>query len=73
MQEVKAIKTLLPLLRLYPWVIPLIIILGIFSSLFEGLGISLFILFLQNLDTTNSQRVSSNLLVNFLNQIFILL
>ncbi|NMF64367.1 ABC transporter ATP-binding protein [Brasilonema octagenarum] len=71
MQEVKAIKTLLPLLRLYPWVIPVIIILGIFSSLFEGLGISLFIPFLQTLDTTNSQRGSSNLLVNFLNQIFI--
>ncbi|MBW4592849.1 MAG: ABC transporter ATP-binding protein/permease [Brasilonema angustatum HA4187-MV1] len=71
MQEVKAIKTLLPLLRLYPWVIPVIIILGMFSSLFEGLGISLFIPFLQTLDTTNSQRGASNLLVNFLNQIFI--
>ncbi|MGH8001597.1 MAG: ABC transporter ATP-binding protein [Brasilonema sp.] len=72
MQEVKAIKVLLPLLRLYPWTIPLIIILGTFSSLFEGLGISLFIPFLQPLDTTSSQGENRHSLVNnFLNQIFI--
>ncbi|ARV57779.1 ABC transporter [Nostocales cyanobacterium HT-58-2] len=71
MQEVKAIKALVPLLKLYPWVIPLVIILGILSSLFEGLGISLFIPFLQSLAPTESQGGASNLLVNFLNQIFI--
>ncbi|NJM73111.1 MAG: ABC transporter ATP-binding protein [Scytonema sp. RU_4_4] len=71
MQEVKAIKALLPLLRLYPWTIPLIIILGILSSLFEGLGISLFIPFLQSLETTKSPGIPSHSLVNFLNQIFI--
>lgn len=71
MQEAKAIKNLLRLLRLYPWAIPLIITLGILCSLSEGLGISLFIPFLQTLDATNSQGASANLLVNLLNRLFI--
>jgi ABC-type transport system involved in cytochrome bd biosynthesis fused ATPase/permease subunit len=32
------IKKLFPLLNLYPWAIPVIIILGILTSLSEGLG-----------------------------------
>jgi subfamily B ATP-binding cassette protein MsbA len=71
MQEAKAIKSLLPLLKLYPWAIPGTITLGILASLSEGLGISLFIPFLQSLDTTSSEGGSGNLLVGFLNGLFI--
>lgn len=70
MTEAKAMKSLLPLLQLYPWAIPATITLGILASLSEGLGISLFIPFLQSLHTTNSQG-GSNFLVGFLNRLFI--
>lgn len=70
-QEGKIIKLLLPLLKLYPWAIPVIITLGILSSLSEGLGISLFIPLLQSLAHANTQTPSSNFLVRYLNQIFI--
>ncbi|MBW4595702.1 MAG: ABC transporter ATP-binding protein/permease [Brasilonema angustatum HA4187-MV1] len=68
--KAKVIKTLLPLLKLYPWAIPAIVTLGILSSLAEGLGISLFIPLLQSLDTS-TQTASSNFLVRYLNRIFI--
>ena len=71
MKEAKAIRTLWPLLKLYPWGIPAIVILGILSSLSEGLGISLFIPLLQGLDKTNSPAASGNDLLDFLNQLFI--
>lgn len=70
-KEAKVIKTLLPLLKLYPWAIPAIVTLGILSSLSEGLGISLFIPLLQSLAQTNDETASSNFLVRYLNQIFI--
>jgi len=71
MKEAQAIRTLIPLLKPYPWVLPLIITLGLLSSLSEGLGISLFIPFLQSLDQATSQAVSDNFLLRFLNQLFI--
>jgi len=71
MKEAKAIKTLLPLLKLYSWGIPAIIILGILSALSEGLGISLFIPLLQSLDQTKSQVVSGDFFVFFVNRLFI--
>ncbi len=71
MKEAQAITTLIPLLKPYPWVLPLIITLGLLSSLSEGLGISLFIPFLQSLDQATSQAVSDNFLLRFLNQLFI--
>ena len=55
LREIKAIKTLLPLIKLYPWAIPTIIILGIISSLAEGLGISLMIPFLHSLYPNDNQ------------------
>jgi ATP-binding cassette, subfamily B, bacterial MsbA len=69
LKTVEAIRGLLPLLKLYPWAIPAIVILGILSSLSEGLGISLFIPLLQSLNQTGTET-SSNLFLNFLNQIF---
>jgi subfamily B ATP-binding cassette protein MsbA len=71
MKEAKAIRTLLPLLKLYPWAIPGIITLGLLSSLSEGLGISLFIPLLQSLNQTMSQGASGNDLVGFLNRLFV--
>ena len=50
MQEIKVIKNILDSLNLYPWTILATIFLGFFASLAEGLSISLFIPFLQNLD-----------------------
>jgi subfamily B ATP-binding cassette protein MsbA len=70
MKEAKAIRTLWPLLKLYPWGIPAIVILGILSSLSEGLGISLFIPLLQGLDKTNSPGSSGNNLLDFINHLF---
>jgi subfamily B ATP-binding cassette protein MsbA len=71
MKESKVIKTLLPLLKIYPWAIPTIVILGVLSSFFEGLGISLFMPLLQSLSQTDSQTASSNFFVDILNRIFI--
>lgn len=71
MKEDKVIKTLLPLLKLYPWAIPAIVTLGLLSSLSEGLGISLFVPLLQSLDQTSSQSVSGNFLGSFLHRLFI--
>lgn len=45
-------RALLPLLALYPWSVPLIIVLGVLASLAEGLGLSLFIPLLRSLDGT---------------------
>ncbi len=71
MKEAQAIKTLIPLLKLYPWGIPAIIVLGILSALSEGLGISLFIPLTQSLEQTNSQAVSGDFFVGFINRLFI--
>lgn len=71
MKEVQAIGKVLPLLKLYPWAIPIIIVLGSLSSLLEGLGISLFIPLLQNLDLNSQQSNNDNPLISFLNRIFI--
>ena len=66
----QAIKALLPLIRLYPWSIPATIVLGILSSLSEGLGISLFIPLLQSIQQTGSQTASGNFFLNSINHIF---
>ena len=70
MREFKAIRSLRPLLNFYPWAIPVIIAVGLVSSLLEGLGISLFIPFLQSFSQTNVEFESSNYLVNLIAQPF---
>ena len=47
------------------------VILGIMSSFFEGLGISLFIPLLQSVVQPSSSAVNNNFFVNFLNHILI--
>lgn len=71
MKEAKAIRTLLPLLKLYPWGILGIISLGSLSSLSEGLGITLFVPLLQSLGQATNPAVSENFFIDFLNQAFI--
>ncbi|MBE9178461.1 ABC transporter ATP-binding protein [Oculatella sp. LEGE 06141] len=60
----ESIKPLIPLLRLYPWAMPVIVTLGILSSLSEGLGISLFIPLLQSLQQANTGTSNSFFFVN---------
>lgn len=58
------------MLKFYPWAIPVIVILGILSSFSEGIGISLFIPFLQSLTETSQGAASRNYLSGFLNWLF---
>lgn len=69
-KEIKAIRTLLPLLKLYPWAIPAMISLGMLASLSDGFGISLFIPFLQTLQQEQAQAVTGNSFIDSLNKIF---
>src|SRR5258707_14836410 len=44
----RALRALLPLLRLRRWMVAVIIILGVLTALSEGLSISLLVPFIQN-------------------------
>jgi ABC-type multidrug transport system fused ATPase/permease subunit len=70
MNEAKVIQSLWSLLKLYSWGIPAIVTLGIFSSISEGLGISLFIPLLQSLEQPNSSATQGGFLLNNFNQLF---
>lgn len=50
MKELVIARKLLPFLRIYPWSGPTVVVLGVISSLAEGLGISLLIPFLTSLE-----------------------
>lgn len=68
----RVIQLLLPLLRLYPWAIPVLITLGCLASLSEGLGISLFMPLLQHLGSNpTAPMVAGSGLVQWLNYLFI--
>ncbi|PSB45451.1 ABC transporter ATP-binding protein [Cyanosarcina cf. burmensis CCALA 770] len=71
MQEWKTIRIIFPLLKTHSWAIPIIIILGVLSSLAEGVGISLFIPLLQNFNRENSETDCGNILLCFINNLFI--
>jgi subfamily B ATP-binding cassette protein MsbA len=70
MNERQSIKSLLPLIRLYPWSMPTIVGLGIFASLAEGFGITLFFPFFQMFDRSTYQSLSDNTFLRFLSEIF---
>jgi subfamily B ATP-binding cassette protein MsbA len=57
MKEIRAIKKLTPLFKIYPWAVPSITILGVLSSLSEGIGISMLAPFLQSLNNTNNNPI----------------
>ncbi len=66
MKEWGVWRRLFPLLQLYPWAIPTIVALGMLASLFEGLGISLFIPVLQSLMQETPQPPQQSPLLQFL-------
>jgi ATP-binding cassette, subfamily B, bacterial MsbA len=65
----KTIQLLLPFFSDYPWLIPSIVILGTLSSLCEGIGLGLFIPFLQSLSRTEI-HTTGNRLIDFGNGLF---
>ena len=60
---------LMPFFRFHPWSLPLIILLGILSSLAEGVGVGLFIPLLESLNQDTS-TTSDIWLVNALGALF---
>lgn len=68
MKEIINYFTILkPLLKVYPWLIPLIIILGVLASVFEGVGLSLFIPLLQSLNQGATPVTNNNFFINYIN------
>lgn len=67
MKALRVSKKLFPFLRLYPWAVPMIIFLGVASSLVEGVGIGLLIPFLQLID--GQQSSNNNLFLSFFDQL----
>ena len=70
MKKFTVVKTLLPFLRLYRWATPIIIALGVLSSLAEGIGISLFIPFLQSVGQVDYNPNTGRWLIDSLGQLF---
>lgn len=60
------LKKLFPLLKVYPWIVPIVVIIGIAASLFEGIGISLFIPLLKASETYSYSATDRHNLVSFL-------
>ena len=69
-KEFRVIRGLWPYLRLYPWAVPTIVVLGVLASLAEGLGISLFIPLLQSLESGSQTSGGGNWLVRSLDGLF---
>lgn len=73
-ESMSAIRQLTPLLKLYPRMVPLLIVVAVAASIFEGFGVSLFIPLLQDLGTTglgaDPQGASANWLSRHLNLLF---
>lgn len=71
LKEIKAIKVLKPYLGYYPsWSVPALVTLGILSSFSEGIGISLFIPFLNSVNQTASLPHTGNWLLDSLGNLF---
>src|SRR5690606_1666925 len=49
-EEASAVRSMIPLLRTRPWLLFALIALGVLASLVEGIGLSLFIPFLESID-----------------------
>lgn len=70
MDTIKSLKKLLPVMQGYQWAIPAVVILGILASLAEGLGISLFVPFLQTVRQSGSPHHTENKFVSGLEALF---
>lgn len=65
------IKKLFPLLKIYSWIIPVVVTIGIAASLFEGIGISLFIPLLKGSEVYSYSSSISNNFVGFLDDFLV--
>ena len=63
-------KALIPLLKRYPFALLAVVSLGVAASLSEGIGISLFVPFLQSLDAGAPSVAGSNRILIFVNTLF---
>src|SRR5215471_8618158 len=70
MKKRETIRNLVPLLRLYKWGFPAIIVLGLLQSLSEGIGIGLFIPLLNGLTTGARPRANGHRLVDTMERLF---
>ena len=68
--EFKIYKNIKPLLRPYPWSIPLIVTLGCLSSIMEGIGIGLFIPLINTLANTKNFIKTDNYILDWFNGLF---
>ena len=71
LKEIKAITALKALLAYYPrWAIPVLVVLGMLTSFTEGIGIGLFIPFLENIGQKNTVPQTGNWLIDSLGTLF---
>lgn len=71
LKEIKAITSLKAYFAYYPsWAIPVLVALGMLTSFTEGIGISLFIPFLENIGQKNLLPQTGNWLVDSLSALF---
>lgn len=71
LNEIKAIMALKGISRLLPpWAIPLLVALGMLTSFTEGVGISLFIPFLESIGQENTLQQTGNWLADSLGHLF---
>jgi subfamily B ATP-binding cassette protein MsbA len=69
-EEAEVARSLLPLLSRRPWGLAGLVVLGVLTSLAEGISVSLFIPFLQSLDTGQLGVETGNWLVDGLGGLF---
>ena len=69
-EEVGVVRSLIPLFRLRPWALAALIGLGVLASLAEGVGISLFIPFLQSMNGVGTEDESGQWLIAALGGLF---
>jgi subfamily B ATP-binding cassette protein MsbA len=65
----RTIRLLLPILRIYAWVLPATIVLGIVASLAESISLSLFVPLLQSLDHQVPTPAQGNYLQSFFHRL----
>lgn len=71
LKEIKAITALKALFAYYPpWAIPVLVVLGMLTSFTEGIGISLFIPFLESIGQKNIVPQTGNWLFDSLGTVF---
>ncbi len=70
MRTLQTIRAILPLINIYPWAMPAVIVIGTLSSLAGGIGLSLFIPFLHSLMETSGVSSEANWWLRVVNGMF---